>query len=443
MATARRQEDDEGPAGRSRRTRRVSVPSWALGAALVALAVLALALWSVTAPRHSHVHPSRLDSFTDLLPSIAGLTQGPILDGNRVRVLQDQAFFDAVVADVAAARHSVHFETYVWWQGAICRRLAATLAAKAREGVTVRLLVDAVGGSRMSDATRREMTDAGVKLVWYHPFDLVHLGTFNHRDHRKLAIIDGRIGYAFGHGIADEWSPSGGEEPQVWRDTAVRVEGPLVGELQSVFLGNWMEETSEVPAGEGIFPDLEPVGGVRAHVVASSHPGEVSTVELLYKLAIASARKTILIQNPYFVPGEDVIDLLREAVRRGVRVRIMLPGSDAVDSKLVLHAGHVHYRALLEAGVELYEYTPTLLHAKVMVVDGLWSHVGSTNFDARSFEINDEVSVGMIDPEVAAQLTAAFERDLAHCRRLRAATWHRSLWHELLDRAAHLTHEEI
>lgn len=430
-------QDDE-----AREPRRVPVPRWALWLVLAVLAILGLALWSLTAPRHSHVHPSRLDSFTELLPSIAGLTQGPILGGNRVRVYQDQAFFDAVIADVEAARHTVHFETYVWWRGKVCRRLAAALAEKAREGVTVRLMVDAVGGRQMSDAVRREMTGAGVKLVWYHPFDLVHLGTYNHRDHRKLAVVDGRIGYTFGHGVADQWTPDG-PEPRIWRDTAIRVEGPLVGELQSVFLENWMEETGEVPAGEGIFPELEPVGTVRAHVVASSHLGEVSTVELLYKLAIASARKTILIQNPYFVPGRDVIDLLRQAVARGVRVRIMLPGPEAADSRLVLHAGHVHYRELLEAGVELYEYTPTLLHSKVMVVDGLWSHVGSTNFDQRSFEINDEVSVGVIDPEVAARLTAAFEHDLAHCGRLRAATWHRSIWHELLDRAAHLTHQEI
>ncbi len=377
----------------SRAARSVSVPRWALWLGAAALVLLGLALWSLTAPRHSHVHPPRLASFTELLPSIAGLTQGPILDGNRIEVYQDQAFFDAVIADVAAARRSVHFETYVWWRGAVCRRLADALAAKARQGVPVRLLVDAVGGSRMSDAVRREMTDAGVKLVWYHPFGVVHLGSYNHRDHRKLTIIDGRIGYTFGHGVAEEWTKAG-PKPHVWRDTAIRVEGPLVGELQSVFLENWMEETGEVPAGEAIFPKLAPAGHVRGHVVASSHLGEVSTVELLYKLAIASARKTILIQNPYFVPGRDVLDLLREAVARGVRVRLMLPGPEGVDSKLVLHAGHVHYRELLEAGVELYEYTPTLLHAKVMVVDGLWSHVGSTNFDSRSFEINDEVSVG-------------------------------------------------
>jgi cardiolipin synthase A/B len=420
----------------------VEVPLWGVAAFGVVVLLFVVLLWSIMNRRPAHVTPQHVDRFTEILPSIAGLTQGPILEGNRVEVIQDAAFFDALLADVARAEESVHFETYVWWTGDVCRRVAEAFAERARAGVQVRVLVDAVGGGDMDDEIRALMEDAGVDVADFHPLSFRTLGQYNNRDHRKLAIVDGRIGYTFGHGVASEWSWEGEVR---WRDTAIRMEGPVVGALQGVFLENWVETTTEVPVGESVFPDLAPAGDVRAHVVASSHLGQASTVELLYKVAIASATEELLIQNPYFLPDEDLLGLIVDAAARGVRVRIMLPGAEGTDNKVVYHASHTHYPRLLEAGVELYHYDAGLLHQKVLVIDGLWSHVGSTNFDSRSFEINEEVSVGVLDEGVARELAAAFERDLAECDAFTWEDWHggRSLWHRATDWAAHLVHEQI
>lgn len=431
-----------GDADRPRWRRPVEIPVWGVAAFGVVVLRFLVLLWSIMNRRPAYVAPQHVDRFTELLPSIAGLTRGPILPGNRVEVIQDAASFDALLADVARAEESVHFETYVWWTGEVCRRVAEAFAERARAGVRVRVLVDAVGGGDMDEGLRTLMEEAGVDVAGYHPLSFRTLGQYNNRDHRKLAVIDGRIGYTFGHGVASEWSWEGEER---WRDTAIRIEGPAVGALQGVFLENWIETTTEVPVGKSVFPDLAPVGDVRAHVVASSHLGQASTVELLYKVAIASATEELLIQNPYFLPDEDLLGLILDAAQRGVRVRIMLPGADGTDSLVVYHASHAHYPRLLEAGIEIHHYQPGLLHQKVLVIDRLWSHVGSTNFDSRSFEINEEVSVGVLDEGVARELAAAFERDLADCDTVTQEDWERerSLWHRTTDWFAHLVHEQI
>jgi len=210
-----------------------------------------------------------------------------------------------------------------------------------------------------------------------------------------------------------------------------------------VFAENWVEMTAEVLAGEKYFPHLAAAGAVRAHMTASSPHGGVSQLEMLYKLAIASARQELLIQNPYFIPDRELVDLLARAVQRGVDVRLMIPG-EITDSSIVRHAGHRQLDELLRRGIKIYEYQRTLSHQKVMIVDGLWAHVGSTNFDDRSLDINDEASVGLIDRDVAAQLKAAFAADLRDCKRLDLATWRqRSVWHRLADRLSYLVNEEL
>lgn len=419
-----------------------AIPLWGLMLIGLVILVFAVLIWSLKDRRESRVHPKPLESFTGLLPSIAGLTQGPILDGNAVTVIQDAAFFDALLADIEAAEESVHFETYVWWTGEICGRLGAALVERARAGLEVRVLLDAVGSADLTSELREEMKEAGVDLAFYRPFILRMLSTYNNRDHRKLAIVDGRIGYAFGHGVAEEWTAA--SDP-VWEDTAIRVEGPLVGELQSVFTENWVDVTGDVPAGKAVFPELEPVGTVRGHVAASSHIGAISTVELLYKLAFASAQETVIVQNPYFLPDRDFLALILETAARGVRIVVMVPGAEGTDSKAVYHATHHHYAQILAAGIELWEYQPTLLHKKILIVDDLWSHVGSTNFDSRSFELNAEVSVGLIDEGIAAQLTRAFEHDRTRSRRVTVESWReeQTAWHWVVDRAAHLLHEQL
>jgi cardiolipin synthase len=217
----------------------------------------------------------------------------------------------------------------------------------------------------------------------------------------------------------------------------------MVNAVQAVFAENWVEMTAEVLAGEKYFPQLGSAGPVRAHMTASSPHGGVSKLEMLYKLAIATARKRLIIQNPYFIPDSQMVRLLANAVRRGVDVRLMVPGP-VTDSSVVRHAGHRQFEELLRDGIKIYEFQRTLSHQKVMIVDGLWVHVGSTNFDDRSLDINDEASVGLIDPAVAAELEAAFARDLRDCKRLDAESWsRRPLWHKLIDGVSYLLNEQL
>jgi cardiolipin synthase len=423
--------------------RTIEVTYWSAALYLGVLLSLALLFWSARRERQSHVRVPDFVDFKQDLPSIANLTGSPVLAGNRAEVLQNgDEFFPALLRDIAAARKSVHIETYVWWKGDICRRLGALLADKAQHGVEVRLTLDAVGSNRGENRLFRDMQHAGVKIAWFHPFHLSDIGLVNNRTHRKLAVIDGRIGYVFGHGIAEEWTGHGQDEHH-WRDTGVRLEGPIVNAVQGAFAENWIDTTGEAIAGEKYFPPLGPAGPVRAHLIAASPQGGVSKLELLLKLAIASAQKELLIQNPYFIPEPRLVGLLEAAVHRGVAVRIMMPGP-VTDSHIVRHAGHRFIEDLLAHGVHIYEHQATLLHQKTMVVDGEWSLIGSTNLDDRSLDINDEASVGLIDPQVAASLRAAFVKDLASCKELQLASWRdRGLWHRAIDRVSYLLNEQL
>jgi cardiolipin synthase len=400
-------------------------------------------IWSVLHERQSHVTVPRIAAFEAALPSIANLTGSPILPGNAVQVLQNgDEFFPPLLDDIAKARQSIHLETYVWWKGEICDRVARALAGKARQGVEVRITLDASGSHRGDDKLYDMMKGAGVKIALYHPFRLGDLALLNNRTHRKLAVFDGRVAYVFGHGIAEEWTGHA-QDKDHWRDTGVRLEGPIVNSVQAVFAQNWVDETAEVLAGEKYFPHLAAAGPVRAHMTASAPRGGVSEMELLDKLAIATAQKELIIQNPYFIPDQELVDLLANAVQRGVRVRLMIPGQ-ITDSAIVRHAGHKQFQPLLDKGVEIDEFEPTLSHQKIMIIDGVWSFVGSTNFDDRSLDINDEASVGLIDPGIAGQLKAAFEADLKRCKHLDARTWsQRSLWHKLEDRLSYMINEQL
>ena len=249
----------------------------------------------------------------------------------------------------------------------------------------------------------------------------MNLSRFNHRTHRKLLIVDGSVGYAFGHGIADQWLGQG-EDKDHWRDTAVRIEGPAVHGLQAVFMENWIEETHCIPTGPGCFPSLQQTGPVKAHVFSSASGDAISSVALVYTVAIASARKEVIIQNPYFVPDDGVCELLGTMVKRGVAVHLMVPGKHT-DSPFVRNAGCYLYEALLRTGVRVYEFEPTLLHQKIVIVDGIWSHVGSTNFDSRSLALNEEVGIGLLDEQVAGELRAAFEVDLKRSSELTLQAW--------------------
>jgi len=423
--------------------RRLEISYLQAGVLIFILLLLVVLLWSTQRERDSHVRVPDVASFAAALPAIANLTGSPILGGNAVQVLQNgDGFFPALFADVAKARESIHLETYVWWRGEVCQRLADALAARARQGVEVRLTLDATGSTKGDKDLFKEIVAAGGRISYYHPFRIQDLGLVNNRSHRKLAIFDGRVAYVFGHGIAEEWMGKA-QDKDHWRDTGVRLEGPIVHSVQAVFAENWVEMTAEVLAGEKYFPQLEPAGPVRAHMTASSPHGGVSQLELLYKLAIASARRELIVQNPYFIPDRELVELLAHAVQRGVDVRLMIPG-EITDSSIVRHAGHRQFDELLRRGIKIYEYERTLSHQKVMIVDGLWAHVGSTNFDDRSLDVNDEASVGLIDRQVAAQLEAAFAADLRDCKQLDLATWRRrSPWHRLADRLSYMVNEQL
>lgn len=416
----------------------IEIPIWLLSAMILLIAVIGMMLWTNLREREFDVKIPDIDSFEEALPSIAGMTRASILEGNKAELFHNGKYFEELLAAINGAQETIHFESYVWWTGGICDQVAAAFAARAREGLEVRVMVDALGGMKMKKSLRDEMEDAGVKLVRYHPIRLIDLGQLNKRTHRKVAVFDGRLGFINGHGISRLWTGNG-EDKEHWRDTGVKLWGPVVNAVQSVFAQHWIEETGEVLVGEKYFPHQEHAGKLRMHVLAGAPLGGVSDLELMFKMAIASAQKELIIQNPYFIPDRETVALLKRVIKRGVEVKIMVPGK-FTDSPVVSHAGHRHFSGMLHAGVKLYCFDRTLIHQKIMIIDGLWSHVGSTNLDDRSFDINEEAGVGIIDESIAAQLKAAFEEDLKSCRELKAQSWDREyhFWHRALDRACYL-----
>ena len=427
-----------------RGTTYVRMPLVAFIGGLLALIILTLLFWSMKRKPDAKLRVTNPGELQALLPSLAGLTQSNLDPGNRVEVLQNgDGYFPVVFRDVAAARQSIHVESYIWYESAIARQFAQILARKAREGVEVRILVDASGGRQLKGETKKLLTDAGAKVSHFHPLRLSNLGRINNRDHRKLIIIDGRVAYAGGHGIADEWTGNG-QDKKHYRDTAFRIAGPAVHRMQGAFAENWVEEGGMLPAGQKYFPPIQPAGTSLAHVAYTSPSGGVSSVQILYYLAIKAAQREIIIQNPYLLPDDEAIEALEEAVKRGVDVKIMVPSDDATDSPLVQHASHHHFGTLLKRGVKIWEYPKTLLHQKVLIVDGVWSAVSSTNFDDRSFDLNDEINVGVLDPAIAAELRAAFEADRKVARQHSFEEWqNRSLWHKFIDGLAYLGRSQL
>jgi cardiolipin synthase len=422
---------------------KITLSLWLFALLILALVAMIVILWSVKRRRRPHLAITAEAGLDDLVPAIVGVTQGTMAEGNRVTLLQNGAFWDSLFLDIARAQESIHFETFLSKEGALTRRMSEALCDKAKQGVEVRVMLDGSGGKNFGKQGLADMCDAGVQLHKYHPFTIRNLGILNNRDHRKLAIIDGCIGYVGGHCLVDSWLGDA-EDRDHFRDISARVEGPVVAQIQSAFSENWIEECGEVPAGKHVFPKLEPVGAMQAHVVWTSPSGSPSTLKLLHYMAIHAAKKNITIQNPYFLPDPDARDSLVAAAKRGVTVRIMIPATEASDSPLVQHASHHHYGTLLKGGVQLFDYGKTLLHQKVMVIDGCWAAVGSTNFDDRSFEVNDEVSLVIYDEAIARELEETFERDLAHAKEVHLEPWkHRPWSHKITDFSAFLFNEQL
>lgn len=388
-----------------------------------------------------HIDLDNLPEIDEALPLIAGLTDGEIHWRNSIDLFQDGAIFDAMADDINGARQTIHFETFVWKSSDLEKWFVALLCRKAKEGLKVRIVVDALGAMSAGKGVFARLHRNGVEVAEYRPIRRLNIRRFNNRTHRKLLILDGEIGYTFGHGIADEWLGRA-EDEHHWRDTGVRLRGTAVHSLQSIFLQDWMEADGYIPIEKNCFPVITHVGPAAVHVVSSTGDGQ-SLVALLYKLAIASARQEIIIQNPYFTPDPQVPQLLRTMAERGVAVHLMVPG-EHTDSAFVRRAGCRLYMPLLRAGVHLYEYQPTLLHQKIVVIDGKWSHVGSTNFDQRSLALNAEIGVGILDKGVARQLQTAFERDLKESRELTLTAWRSRGWYRhFLDWCAYQLHGQM
>ncbi len=405
---------------------------------VIVIILLLLIIWSIKQHREPRLNIHTDAPLVDLLPSLAGLTHATIVKGNAVDVFENGAFFDALLADMRNAKRSLHFETYLWEEGEISRRVTAALAERARAGVRVRVLADASGCDRMGEAAPRELRAAGCDLRMFHKRHWRKIGLQNERDHRKLVVLDGRVAFIGGHCIKDNWLGDA-QDKEHFRDLSVRLRGPIVQAAQSTFSENWVEESGELFTGDDVFPEIEPQGDVAAHIARVKPMGSAPAVKILYHLVICMARKRILIQNPYFLPSLPAIEALGEAVARGVDVRVMVPAATASDMPLVQHAAHRNFDKLLAAGVRLFEYQKTLLHQKVITVDGVWCAIGSSNFDDRSLEINDEISAGFRHEGLATQLEQIFLRDMQQCVELKAGQWaKRGLWHRWRDNASYL-----
>ena len=377
------------------------------------------------------------------LHSMGSLLGPAILGGNRVTMLLNgDEIFPAMLEAIRSAKKTIAFETYIYWSGQIGDEFAKALAERARAGVKVHVLLDWVGSGKAKKEYIDEMKAAGVEVDKYHPLHWYNLRRVNNRTHRKLLIVDGKVGFTGGVGIADKWSGHA-QDPDHWRDSHFRLEGPAVAQMQAAFMDNWMKTRSKVLHGEEYFPELAEAGSSSAQVFKSS-PGEGSeSVRLMYLLSITSARRRILIANSYFVPDDLSVASIADARKRGVDVELILPGTK-IDSELTRKASRSRWGDLLEAGVEIYEYRPTMYHCKVMVVDDLWVSVGSTNFDNRSFRLNDEANLNVYDADFAREQTKVFEADREKAHRVTLAEWkHRPLSEKIAEHAAGLFRSQL
>lgn len=348
---------------------------------------------------------------------------GPaILPGNHVIDYENgDEIFPAMLGAIASAQKTITFETYIYWSGDIGRKFELALSERARAGVRVHLLVDWVGSIKMDEEMLQSMQDAGVEVERYRPLHWYNLGRMNNRTHRKLLVIDGKVGFTGGVGIADQWTGHA-QDPDHWREAHFRIEGPAVAQIQSAFNDNWIKTTGTLLNGPDYFPPLERVGDMDAHLFIASPAGGSESMHLMYLSAIAAAEHTIDLTASYFVPDELIMTALVAARKRGVRVRVLLPGKH-IDSETVRLSSKASWGELLEAGIEIHEYQPTMLHVKLLVVDGELVSLGSTNFDIRSFRLNDEASLNVYDRGFAARMTEVFERDLQHAVQYSHEMW--------------------
>jgi cardiolipin synthase len=357
---------------------------------------------------------------------------GPgLVPGNRVQALVNgDRFFADMLKSIRAAEKSITFESYIWWSGDIGAEFTKALIERAQAGVKVHLLFDALGSGKIDEDAVKAMTAAGVEVARYNPWRWNTLAQINNRTHRKIMVVDGRVGYTGGAGIGDDWRGDA-RNPKEWRDTHFRIEGPVVNQIQAAFIENWIEVTGRVLHGAEYFPQLRPAGDQSAQFIVTSPGGGSESMQLMYLVSIAAAAKSIKLSAAYFVPDGVEVRALAAAAKRGARVQLIVPGPET-DSPLVRRASRSTWGELLRAGVEIHEYQPTFFHCKVMIVDDLWVSVGSTNFDARSFSVNDEANLNVYDAGFAAEQARIFEADLKRSKRVSLEEWENRPWAEKL-----------
>jgi cardiolipin synthase len=352
-----------------------------------------------------------------------GALLGPdILAGNRFDVyVNGDEIFPPMLAAIRSARRTITFETYIYWSGKIGEQFADALSERSRAGVKVHVLLDWVGSSKMDKKLLEKMEQSGIEVMRFHEPRWYTLNRLNNRTHRKILVVDGITGFTGGVGIADEWTGHA-QDPQHWRDTHFRVVGPAVAQMQAVFGDNWVKTTGVVLHGSDYFPKIDPADHGLAQMFASSPTGGSESMELMYLLIINAAVTSIDLSAAYFVPDDISRDTIVAALKRGVRVRIITPGPNT-DTETVRRASRALWGDLLAAGAEIYEYQPTMYHVKVLVADGFLVSVGSTNFDDRSFHLNDEATLNIFDAEFARRQLQVFEDDLRRSRRMTLEEW--------------------
>ncbi|MCC8536072.1 phosphatidylserine/phosphatidylglycerophosphate/cardiolipin synthase family protein [Xanthomonas axonopodis pv. poinsettiicola] len=398
---------------------------WIIVAAVVVTLLVGLLLLNFATPEKKLQHiPKHLYDVADpqFKREMSVLLGPAILPGNRIDVLNNgHEIFPAMLAAIRSAQHTITFETYIYWSGEIGREFSDALSERARAGVAVRVTIDWGGSLKMDHALVDTMTEAGVEVHRYRPLAWYNLHRVNNRTHRKLLVIDGRIGFTGGVGVADQWMGDA-QDPEHWRDTHYRIEGPVVAQVQTAFNDNWIKTTGRVVNGAHYYPALDAAGDSDAQLFVASPAGGSESMHLMYLVAIAAARSTIDLAAAYFVPDALITRSLLEARGRGVAIRVLLPGKH-IDAVSVRLASKASWEPLLQAGIEIHEYQPTMLHTKLLIIDGLLVSVGSTNFDIRSFRLNDEASLNVYDRALAARMTEVFEGDLQRAERYTLQRW--------------------
>ncbi len=406
--------------------RRASLRLFLIAGLLVALTGCATAL-------RLRYRPALTSPTADPLAAFTLASGNEPVGGNTVQLLENgDGAFPAMLAEIASAQSSVHLEAYIYRDGVIARLFTEALAERARAGVAVRLLVDAIGSSGFGEANEKLLAEAGATVVYFRPIGASTLLKVHLRTHRKVLIVDGSVGYVGGICIDDDWLGNA-DQPTRWRDTVVRVQGPVTRQLQAAYGRAWLEATGELLAGRALYPSNGKAGDAVCQVMDSTPGFDSNPARLSFLVAVGSAASRLDITSAYFTPDGPAKRALADAVKRGVCVRLLLPGPNT-DISAVRYAGHSDYHDLLEAGVEIYEYQRSRLHAKTLVVDGTWASVGSSNLTNRSFSWNYESNVHVFDAAFAREMELMFERDLVESRQITLAEWKkRSLGQKFLE----------